>query len=156
MLLSNTGTLVAHMISTNCAEHQSNTRHVQEKYDLYARTLKQAILCRYPIVRVTCKPISNSVEDFQKAIVAHKSKGDQRDLIIENHRPEMRIGAFEVQLFTREKNEVKMEVLHSKLESRVWPNIGSVLGKIGKICEHHYSQMHPSYKYQCSNIYNIK
>jgi hypothetical protein len=121
--------LMLMMNSTNCAEHQSNTRHVQEKYYLYAKTLKQAILLRYPIVKVNCKPITNSVEDFQKSIPIGKS-ADKKDLIIENHRPALRIGAFEVVLTTKKNRETKQELLHSKLESKRWPNIGAILNRI--------------------------
>ncbi len=121
---------------TNCAEHQSNTRHVEEKYYLYAKTLKQAILLRYPMVKVYCKPITTTVEDFQKSIRVTRKSTDQRSLIIDNYRPEMRIGAFEVQICKKIDGQRKQELLHSKLATRVWPNIGAVLNKIAKYIPH--------------------
>jgi len=83
------------------------------------------------MIKVYCKPITNCVEDFQKSITVNKKSEDQRALIIDNHRPEMRIGAFEVQLCAKINNELKRELLHSKLDTRVWPNVGTVLNKIG-------------------------
>ncbi len=88
---------------------------------------------RYPIVKVYCKPISDSVEDFQKSFTLNKKATDQKSLIIENHRPEMRIGAFEIQLCARVRGELQTEMLHSKLATRAWPHIGAVLNKIGII-----------------------
>ncbi len=115
---------------TNCAEHQSNTRHIEEKYYLYARTLQQAILLRYPTVRVSCKPITNTVEDYMRSFSVDRRNPDQKSLIIDNHRPVLRIGAFEVLLCTRVKGELRQDLLHSKLASRIWPSIGVILGKI--------------------------
>lgn len=44
---------------SNCEEHAKSTRHIPEKYQLFARKLKQAILAAYPSVRVFLKPISS-------------------------------------------------------------------------------------------------
>jgi hypothetical protein len=117
--------------STNCEEHQSNTRHIKEKYHLYAHTLKQAILLRYPMIKVNCKPITTTAADFQKLIPIDRKKPDPHALIIDYHRPELRIGAFEVQLCARSQTGLRQEVLHSKLATRLWPNINSILEKIG-------------------------
>ena len=80
---------------TNCHLHQSNTRHVQEKYTLFAKKLKQAIMLRYPMIKVFSKPIVNTPEDSQKGIKVPK-KGEMNALSIDHYRPQMRIGAFEV------------------------------------------------------------
>ncbi len=86
---------------------------------------------RYPMVKVYCKPITDSVEDFVKSFPINRNATDQRSLIIESHRPEMRIGAFEVQLCIKVHGELKIELLHSKLATRVWPQVGAILNKIG-------------------------
>lgn len=130
-LLLNTGSVLREG-STNCAEHQANTRHMQEKYYLYARTLMQAILQRFPMVKVYCKPISTGVEDYKKSF---RLKEDS-PLTIESYRPEMRIGAFEVQLCKAEEGKKTVELLHSKLGSRVWPRINSILNRISKHVPH--------------------
>jgi len=122
--------------STNCEQHQSNTRHNQEKYHLYAKTFKQAILSRFPIVKVYCKPITSSIDEFKKKISLNRNKPEQSSLIVDNYRPVLRIGAFEVQLFTRIRNELHQNLLHSKLLTRTWPNINSVLDKISKYIPH--------------------
>lgn len=87
----------------------------------------QAILQRYPMIKVYCKPISTGLDDYKKSF---KLKEDA-PLIIENYRPEMRIGAFEVLLCKMNEGNRTIEQLHSKLNSRVWPNINAILVKIG-------------------------
>jgi hypothetical protein len=52
-------------------------------------------------------------------------------LTIETYRPEIRIGAFEVQLCKMEEGKKSIELLHSKLDSRVWPKINNIHKKIG-------------------------
>ena len=122
----NTGR-VALKRSTNCADHQANTRHIQEKYHLYARTLMQAILQRYPMIKVYCKPINTGLDDYKKSF----RLTEDSPLTIESYRPEMRIGAFEVQLCKVNEAKKSVKLLHSKLNSRMWPNINSILLKIG-------------------------
>jgi hypothetical protein len=80
---------------TKCEKHQSNTRHIEEEFVLYAKTLHHAIKLRYPFFTVYTKPYH---EDFstQIKINAHKANITQEDLIIENHRHQHRMGAFEV------------------------------------------------------------
>ena len=85
------------------------------------------------MVKVYCKPITAALEDFQKIIKLSRKSTDQRALIIDNYRPEMRIGAFEVQICKKVDGSLKQELLHSKLASRVWPNVGVILNKIGTI-----------------------
>lgn len=119
------------IISNNCANHQSNTRHVEEKYHLYARTLRQAILLKYPMIRVCCKPITTNSEDFMRSIKVDKI--NEQKICIENFRPEMRLGAFEIQLCKKVKGEIIQELLHSKLQTRYWPNVNVILNRIGNI-----------------------
>lgn len=87
------------------------------------------------MVKVYCKPINTCAEDFQKSITFGRNPHDMKSLVIDNYRPELRIGAFEVQLCKRANKELKQELLHSKLETKMWPNIGAILNKIGKRCE---------------------
>ena len=78
------------------------------------------------MIKVYCKPINTGVEDYQKPFKLN----DQAPLTIETYRPEMRIGAFEVQLCKKKDGKTKIEQLHSKLNTRMWPNINVVLSKI--------------------------
>lgn len=87
----------------------------------------QAILQRFPMIKVYCKPISTGVEDYKKSFRLTQDS----PLTIESYRPEMRIGAFEVQLCKVEEEKKTIKILHSKLNSRVWPRINSILAKIG-------------------------
>lgn len=117
---------------TNCHQHQSNTRHIQEKYHLYAKTIKQAIISRYPMVKVNCKPITSSTEQYKAQIYLNRKKPEPNSLNLDKYRPEMRIGAFEVQLFSKRGNAI----LHSKLASRMWPNVKTILDKIADYIPH--------------------
>ena len=132
--------------SNNCASHQSNTRHIEEKYLLYAKTLRQAILLKYPIIRVYCKPISTNLEGFIQMIKFNKEKSAENVYRIENYRPEMRLGAFEVQLYKKAKGEIITEFLHSKLNTRIWPSINAIINKIGSTF-FIYRKIRSSYKY---------
>lgn len=83
------------------------------------------------MIKVYCKPITTTVEDFNKNISISRKSTDAKQLIIDNYRPEMKIGAFEVIICKKINGQPKQELLHSKLETRVWPNIGSILNRIG-------------------------
>jgi len=86
----------------------------------------QAIIQRFPMIKVYCKPISTGIEDYKKSF----RLTEDSPLTIESYRPEMRIGAFEVQLCRMRGGEKSIKLLHSKLNSRVWPKINSILLKI--------------------------
>lgn len=117
--------------SNKCDTHQSNTRHIEEKYLLYAKTLRQAVLLKYPMVRVYCKPVAITKEDFMQQIGINRDPSVKTSCFVEDYRPQMRLGAFEVQVCRKVRGEVVAELLHSKLQSRYWPNISVVLQKIG-------------------------
>jgi hypothetical protein len=88
------------------------------------------------MVKVSCKPISQTADDFQKGFRIDRTHPEPSSLIIDNYRPELRIGAFEVQLCTRINRELTQELLHSKLATRTWPNVKVVLDKIAKYIPH--------------------
>ena len=92
----------------NCEEHSSSTRHDPAKYYKYAQTIKNAVLNRYPMVKILIKPVS------------------KLDPEISNKR----LGAFEVQVSSKFNKSLKVEVLHSKLTSRKWPDISEVVSKL--------------------------
>ena len=82
------------------------------------------------MIKVSCKPLSTGAEDYMKTIPVTRRQADDKSLIIDNHRPALRTGAFEVELCTRVNGELKQELFHSKLESKTWPNMGVILGMI--------------------------
>jgi hypothetical protein len=82
---------------SNCNLHNSNTRHVEEKYLLFAKRLKQLILHRYPMTNVYTKPIINSIDSNSSSI--NLKRANERDALkIEMYRPQLRVGAFEVKI----------------------------------------------------------
>lgn len=88
------------------------------------------------MVKVTCKPITCSTDEYQKAIRLDRKHPEPHALVLDNYRPDNRIGAFEVQLCAKKGNEFTQELLHSKLKSRLWPSIKSILDKISKYIPH--------------------
>lgn len=92
----------------NCEEHSNTTRHDPVKYFQTAQSLKNAVLARYPMVKVIVKPVSK----LDPLVCAQ------------------RMGAFEVQVSNKTKGRLNVEVLHSKLTSRKWPDVAEVTSKI--------------------------
>jgi hypothetical protein len=91
-----------------CDRHAETTRHDPQKYAYFAQMVKSAVLTRYPMVKVLIKPISTlgAVE------------------------LNTRLGAFEVQVCSQMQNRQKREVLHSKIETRRWPETDEILNKL--------------------------
>jgi len=89
------------------------------------------------MVKVTSKPIADALDGYLKTIpVGKRSILDNNSLIIDFHRPQMRVGAFEIVLAIKHRGELKEEVIHSKLKTRLWPNIDYVLSKIANYIPH--------------------
>lgn len=94
----------------NCEDHLSTTRHDPGKYHNLAQSLKNSILSRYSIVKILIKPLSKLDPEVNKR----------------------RLGAFEIQLATKFKGVLSVQVLHSKLSTRKWPDVPEVMKKISK------------------------
>ncbi|OMJ94950.1 hypothetical protein SteCoe_1811 [Stentor coeruleus] len=92
----------------NCEEHSSSTRHDPAKYAFYAQSIKNAVLARYPMVKILMKPVSKLDPESNKK----------------------RMGAFEVQVSNKTKGKLNVNVLHSKLASRRWPDISDIIAKL--------------------------
>jgi len=100
---------------TNCRQHQGSTRHDEEKYAYFANTLKRDIITQYPVVKVILKPLIF----------------DQTDESSESIYLRSRIGAFEVQLYSKNsEGEVKRQIVFSKLRTRNWPSVSKVVEDI--------------------------
>ena len=80
--------------------HKSNTRHIELKYRLMAKALNDAIIKRYPYIKVYIKPINISIKDTQKQFSFSKfnihNPPTTDKLLVDYHRTPMKIGAFEV------------------------------------------------------------
>ena len=92
----------------NCEDHANSTRHDPMKYFQTAQTLKNAVLARYPMVKIITKPITK----------------------LDPVASTQRIGAFEVQISSKSRGKLIVELLHSKLVSRKWPLIPEVISRI--------------------------
>lgn len=92
----------------NCEEHSGTTRHDPLKYYQLAQTIKNAVLSRYPMVKILIKPVSKLDPESNKK----------------------RMGAFEVQVSNKSKGKLTIVVLHSKLSTRKWPDVNEVVTKL--------------------------
>lgn len=92
----------------NCEEHASSTRHDPAKYFQYAQAIKSSVLTRYPMVKILIKPVSKLDPESNKK----------------------RMGAFEVQVSCKTKGKLTVSILHSKLDSRKWPDVNDVVSKL--------------------------
>jgi hypothetical protein len=93
--------------------------------------LQKCILLRFPFISVLLKPIET---DIIKAN-AYKfpkvdAKGFGKKQYINDQYKEVRIGAFEVELCCKFNNKPQIVLLHSKLETKQWPKIETILSKI--------------------------
>lgn len=94
----------------NCLDHMSTTRHDPEKYFNLAQAIKTAVLSRYSMVKILIKPLSKLDPEVNKK----------------------RLGAFEVQLASKTRGQLVVQVVHSKLQSRKWPELSDIMQKIAK------------------------
>eukprot|EP01017_Pseudomicrothorax_dubius_P002434 TRINITY_DN10068_c0_g1_i1.p1 TRINITY_DN10068_c0_g1~~TRINITY_DN10068_c0_g1_i1.p1 ORF type:complete len:750 (+),score=189.51 TRINITY_DN10068_c0_g1_i1:111-2360(+) len=77
--------------------------------------MKQEILGTYPFARVLLKPLQGSSESQADALYLQK-----------------RIGAFEVQVISKQGGRVSKGTVFTKLGTRRWPSSEEVLGKLGE------------------------
>lgn len=114
--------------SVNCRNHNTSTKHDEEKYKAFAQNLQGAIREQFPLVKVIVKPIST--EQDQK-IKKFKVEGDLfKPTVIDFQMKNMRLGAFEVQIYKREGGKVIEKTIHSKLKSGFWPSVSQILEKV--------------------------
>jgi hypothetical protein len=110
---------------SNSEQTQISTRHIQEKYEVFAKRFRQGITEKFPFIKVFLKSHSDD-EKINKYTL-----GDgMNDNIIENQRVTVRIGAFEISLARKVGRVTKTELLFSKLKSRMWPSLPLLLQKI--------------------------
>jgi len=112
---------------SNSERTQISTRHIEEKYESFAKRFRQGILEKYPFIKVYLK--SHSEDD---KIVKYKLYDGLDSNIIENQRTTIRIGAFELSIAYKLRNFTKVELLFSKLKSKMWPSLPIWLQKISQ------------------------
>ena len=121
---------------SNCKEHENFTSHSADLYKNYALALQKCILLRFPFISVLLKPIDTDIvkSDWHKVKKSDNTKKKNSATTpmcyINDQFKEVRIGAFEVQLCLKADKEPKVILLHSKLETKLWPKIDAILNKI--------------------------
>ena len=117
---------------SNCEEHKTHTFHRAELYKNYAISLQKCILLRFPFIKVILKPIDTDILKEEKYKLPKVDlKGNSEKKYVNDKFKDVRIGAFEVQIcFKRNGEDLKMALLHSKLQTKKFPDILKILDKI--------------------------
>ena len=117
---------------SNCEEHKSHTFHRSELYKNYAINLQKCILIRFPFIKVLLKPIETDIlkeEHYKLPKVDLKGNSEQK--YVNDKFKDVRIGAFEIQLcFKKDGSDRIITLLHSKLQTKQFPEINKILDKI--------------------------
>lgn len=112
---------------SNSEKTQVSTRHIEEKYESFAKRFRQGILEKFPFIKVYLKSHS---ED--EKITKYKVYKDVEANIIEDQRTTVRIGAFEITLARKIGRMTKTELLFSKIKTKLWPSLPLLLQKIAQ------------------------
>ena len=117
---------------SNCEEHITHTFHSAEVYKNYAISLQKCILLRFPFIKVILKQIETDIlkqEHYKLPKV--DLFGNSEKKYVNDKFKDVRIGAFEIQIcYKKVGSEVKKALLHSKLQTKQFPEITKVLDKI--------------------------
>jgi len=117
---------------SNCEEHITHTFHSAEVYKNYAISLQKCILLRFPFIKVILKPIETDIlkqEHYKLPKV--DLFGNSEKKYVNDKFKDVRIGAFEIQIcYKKVGSEAKKALLHSKLQTKQFPEITKVLDKI--------------------------
>ena len=117
---------------SNCEEHKTHTFHRAEIYKNYAISLQKCILLRFPFIKVILKPIETDIlkEEHYKLPKVDLFGNSEKKYVNDKFK-DVRIGAFEIQIcFKKVGNEVQKALLHSKLQTKQFPEITKILDKI--------------------------
>ena len=117
---------------SNCEEHKTHTFHRAELYKNYAISLQRCILLRFPFIKVILKPIDTDILKEEKYKLPKVDlKGNSEKKFVNDKFKDVRIGAFEIQIcFKKNGEDLKMALLHSKLQTKQFPDILKILDKI--------------------------
>ena len=118
---------------SNCEEHKTHTFHNADLYRNYAINMQKCILLRFPFIKVVLKPIdTNIMKEERLKLPKVDSKGNyQKKIFVNDKFKDVRIGAFEVQICNKKNGEdLKISLLHSKLKTKQFPKISTILDKI--------------------------
>ena len=118
-----------------CKEHQNITQHDDELFKKVAVNYQKIIQTRFPFIKVVLKPIDVDIVKNEKTPLPKIKKNGGA---YEGNKPlndrfnQCRIGAFEIQISKRDKNNnnIDTRLIHSKLQTKVFPKVNNVLLKI--------------------------
>ena len=118
-----------------CKEHQNITQHDDELFKKIAVNYQKIIQTRFPFIKVVLKPIDVDIVKNEKPPLPKIKKNGGA---YEGNKPlndrfnQCRIGAFEIQISKRDKNNnnIDTRLIHSKLQTKVFPKVDNVLLKI--------------------------
>ena len=119
---------------SSCEEHSNITQHSSDTIfkDLalnYQRIIKE----RFPFIAVILKPINVDIvsnEKFKLPRVDINGGAYTNNRPINDHFKPCRIGAFEIQISTIKNGLKDTRLIHSKLKTKKFPNVKTVLDKI--------------------------
>ena len=119
----------------SCEEHKYITQHQNDSiFKELALSYEKIIRERFPFIKVYLKPIDVEIVKNKAFIIPKVSdNGGAHPPIprLNTKFKKCRIGAFEIQIATRdEKGEIEQRIIHSKLKTKKFPDVNTVLKKI--------------------------
>ena len=119
----------------SCEEHKNITQHQTDTiFKELALKYQKIIQERFPFIKVFLKPIDVEIvknEKFKLPKVTENGKSYPAYPKLNNQFKQCRIGAFEIQIATlNDKNEKLVRIIHSKLKTKKFPDVNTVLKKI--------------------------
>ena len=117
----------------SCEEHKYITQHVTDDvFKKLALNDQKIIRERFPFIKVFLKPIDVEIVKNRTFQFPKVDKGEAKTMPKLNAKfKQVRIGAFEIQIATRDtNNQIIKRIIHSKLKTKKFPDINTVLKKI--------------------------
>ena len=119
----------------SCEEHKYITQHQSDTiFKELAISYQKIIRERFPFIKVYLKPIDVEIVKNRGFVIPKVQKnGEAHPKIpsLNTKFKQCRIGAFEIQIATRdEKGEIITRIIHSKLKTKKFPEVNTVLKKI--------------------------
>ena len=118
---------------SSCKEHSNITQHSDTIFKDLALKYQRIIKERFPFITVILKPIN---VEIVKNDIYDAPEYDKNGGVCTNNRPineqfkQCRIGAFEIQISTLKNKVNDTRLIHSKLKTKKFPNVTTVLDKI--------------------------
>ena len=119
---------------SSCEEHCGITQHgIENIFRELAIRYQKIIQERFPFIKVILKPADVDIVINKPFKMPKPNNGEAYPAFpyINEQFKQCRIGAFEIQISTKnEKGEIIKKLIHSKLKTKQFPNVKTVLDKI--------------------------